>query len=49
MGTSGVVGRDVSTSFGFVVCAAAGGATAVSMTNKPRERKRIVESDAGPS
>jgi hypothetical protein len=49
LGTSGVDGRDVSTSLGFVVCATADGASAVSMTNKPKERKRIVASDAGPS
>src|ERR1700730_17347227 len=49
LGTSGVVGRDVSTSLGFVVCATADGASALSMTTKPKERKRIVASDAGPS
>src|SRR5882672_4562252 len=48
LGTSGVVGRDVSTNLGFVVCATADGASAVSMTSKPKERKRIVASDAEP-
>ena len=49
LGTSGVDGRDVFNNLGCAVCATACGAGAISMKTKPKERKRIVASDAGPS
>src|ERR1700730_8303932 len=47
-GTSGADGLDVRNNFRCGFCAEAGTAAAMSTNSKPKERKRILASDAGP-